>query len=118
MDMHSERDISIERNVQQDPDINKESLPFEATQDRKVFQEKVDSKNLTEKEEEESLPIQSSPPVRRIQRRVRVYRRKRRKVDTNVEHEYPGDVPDSLLNLWKLFQSSDDMDVEFYGFPD
>uniref|UniRef100_A0A673A9Y6 Protein DBF4 homolog A n=1 Tax=Sphaeramia orbicularis TaxID=375764 RepID=A0A673A9Y6_9TELE len=66
-------------------------------------------------------PIYFSP-VRRIQRRVRVYKRKRRKVDAQVfcqEHVQLNDSADnSLLRLWELFQSSDDMDVEFLGFED
>lgn len=65
------------------------------------------------------LPTESFSPVQKIQRKIKVYKRKRRKVDTNVEHVEPCDVPDnSLLKLWKLFQSSDDMDVEFHGFED
>uniref|UniRef100_A0A3P8RU42 Protein DBF4 homolog A n=1 Tax=Amphiprion percula TaxID=161767 RepID=A0A3P8RU42_AMPPE len=118
MDIRNERGLSGETNVQEDPDMNKDLLPFEADQDRNVFQEKVDEKNLPKREEDESLPSQNFSPVRKIQRRVRVYKRKRWKADTNVEDENPGDIPDSLLNLWKLFQSSDDMDVEFHGFPD
>uniref|UniRef100_A0A3Q1GTS1 DBF4-CDC7 kinase regulatory subunit n=1 Tax=Acanthochromis polyacanthus TaxID=80966 RepID=A0A3Q1GTS1_9TELE len=117
MDIHSERNLSGKRNVPEDPDTNRDSLTLEAVQDRNAFQERVDEKNLPEKEEDESFPTQSFSPVRKIQRRVRVYKRKRRKLDANVEHENLRDVPDSLLNLWKLFQSSDDMDVEFHGFP-
>uniref|UniRef100_A0A3P9D7H9 Protein DBF4 homolog A n=1 Tax=Maylandia zebra TaxID=106582 RepID=A0A3P9D7H9_9CICH len=65
------------------------------------------------------LPTESCSPVQKIQRRIKVYKHKRRKLDTNVEHVEPGDVSDnSLLKLWKLFQSSDDMDVEFHGFED
>uniref|UniRef100_A0A3Q0RQI2 Protein DBF4 homolog A n=1 Tax=Amphilophus citrinellus TaxID=61819 RepID=A0A3Q0RQI2_AMPCI len=65
------------------------------------------------------LPTESFSPVQKIQRKIKVYKHKRRKVDTNVEHVEPCDVPDnSLLKLWKLFQSSDDMDVEFHGFED
>ncbi|XP_051812271.1 protein DBF4 homolog A [Acanthochromis polyacanthus] len=118
MDIHSERNLSGKRNVPEDPDTNRDSLTLEAVQDRNAFQERVDEKNLPEKEEDESFPTQSFSPVRKIQRRVRVYKRKRRKLDANVEHENLRDVSDSLLNLWKLFQSSDDMDVEFHGFPD
>uniref|UniRef100_A0A667ZAC9 Protein DBF4 homolog A n=1 Tax=Myripristis murdjan TaxID=586833 RepID=A0A667ZAC9_9TELE len=59
-----------------------------------------------------NFPTQSHSPVRTIQRRVRVYKRKRRKVDLR-------DFPEnSLLELWQLFQSSEDTDTEFLGFAD
>ncbi|KAM8869634.1 protein DBF4 homolog A isoform 2-T3 [Spinachia spinachia] len=67
--------------------------------------------------EEESLPSLSFSPARKIQRRVRVHRRKTRQVDTCDECVRPTEVPDScVLKLWELFQSSDDMDGEFMGF--
>nr|XP_029507876.1 protein DBF4 homolog A-like [Oncorhynchus nerka] len=62
-----------------------------------------------------------TPPARTLQRRVRDYRRKRRKVEkqrTAQEQEKPSNVPSSsLLNLWQLFHSSEDMECEFRGFP-
>ncbi|XP_008297788.1 protein DBF4 homolog A [Stegastes partitus] len=113
----SSKSIDEETNVHEDPDLKKDPLLFEAAKDRNVSPETVAVNNLSEKEEEEeSRPTQSFSLVRKIQRRVRVYKRKRRKVDTSVEK--PRDDPDSMLSLWKLFQSSDDMDVEFHGFPD
>uniref|UniRef100_A0A3Q2VIS0 Protein DBF4 homolog A n=1 Tax=Haplochromis burtoni TaxID=8153 RepID=A0A3Q2VIS0_HAPBU len=79
---------------------------------------KVTGKNDSGKKEG-CLSTESCSPVQKIQRRIKVYNHKRRKLDTNVEHVEPGDVSDnSLLKLWKLFQSSDDMDVEFHGFED
>uniref|UniRef100_A0AAZ3SQ89 Protein DBF4 homolog A n=2 Tax=Oncorhynchus tshawytscha TaxID=74940 RepID=A0AAZ3SQ89_ONCTS len=61
------------------------------------------------------------PPARTLQRRVRDYRRKRRKVEkqqTAQEQEKTSNVPSSsLLNLWQLFHSSEDMECEFRGFP-
>ncbi|XP_030012877.1 protein DBF4 homolog A [Sphaeramia orbicularis] len=81
---------------------------------------KMTENSLSEKET--GLQPQDFSPVRRIQRRVRVYKRKRRKVDAQVfcqEHVQLNDSADnSLLRLWELFQSSDDMDVEFLGFED
>ncbi|KAM6967474.1 protein DBF4 homolog A [Aplochiton taeniatus] len=54
------------------------------------------------------------PPLQLLQRRVRDFRRKRRKVNGK-----PSPRPESsLLNLWELFQSSEDMDLEFRGFKD
>lgn len=71
--------------------------------------------NLSEKEDE-SLYFCTG---RKIQRRVRVYKHKRRKMDTNTRHsESGGASDDALLKLWELFQSTDDMDVEFHGFTD
>uniref|UniRef100_A0A1A8C782 DBF4 homolog n=1 Tax=Nothobranchius kadleci TaxID=1051664 RepID=A0A1A8C782_NOTKA len=68
-------------------------------------------------EEEARLKTPDSSLVRRIQRKIRVYKHKRRKVDLNIERVESSGVPEnSLLKLWDLFQSSDDMDVEFYGF--
>nr|XP_015806116.2 protein DBF4 homolog A [Nothobranchius furzeri]XP_054597371.1 protein DBF4 homolog A [Nothobranchius furzeri] len=70
-------------------------------------------------EEEARLKTPDSSLVRRIQRKIRVYKHKRRKVDVNIQRVESSDVPEnSLLKLWDLFQSSDDMDVEFYGFED
>ncbi|XP_036823067.1 protein DBF4 homolog A isoform X3 [Oncorhynchus mykiss] len=61
------------------------------------------------------------PPARTLQRRVRDYRRKRRKVEKQQnaqEQEKTCNVPSSsLLNLWQLFHSSEDMECEFRGFP-
>lgn len=66
---------------------------------------------------EGSVFAQSSSPVQKIQRRIRVYERKRRKLDTHVEHSQPWNVTDdSRLKLLELFQSSDDADMEFLGF--
>ncbi|KAM4581361.1 protein DBF4 homolog A [Odontesthes bonariensis] len=99
-------------------DINKNTSVFEAVQERSPFSEKVAGNDLPEKDET-SFPVQSFSPVRKIQRRVRVYKHKRRKVDTNEEQVKPRDVSDnSILNLWELFKSSDDTDVEFHGFAD
>lgn len=87
-------------------------------QDQNVLQEKIPGTNISEKEED-SLMAQNFSPVWKIQRRIRVYKRKRRKVDTHVEHLKPCDVTDnSRLKLWELFQSSDDTDVEFLGFDE
>ncbi|XP_072250384.1 protein DBF4 homolog A [Leuresthes tenuis] len=99
-------------------DVNKNTSVFAAVQERSAFSEKVAGNGFSEKEET-SLPVQSFSPVRKIQRRIRVYKRKRRKVDTNEEQVKPRAVPDNAkLNLWELFQSSDDTDVEFHGFAD
>ncbi|XP_067457613.1 protein DBF4 homolog A [Thunnus thynnus] len=108
-------------NQQEQSDKNKDSLPLEAFQEGNIFSEKMTGNNLSESEGR-SLPTQSCSPVRKIQRRVRVYKRKRRKLDTHVmcqESEKPNDIrDDSMLKLWELFQSSDDMDIEFLGFED
>ncbi|KAM9851548.1 protein DBF4 homolog A [Aulostomus maculatus] len=69
--------------------------------------------NLSEREAE-SLPS--------IQRKIRAYKHKRRKVSTHVTcqlHHKQSDVcHDAILKLWELFHSSDDMDVEFRGFDE
>ncbi|XP_010900801.1 protein DBF4 homolog A [Esox lucius] len=61
-------------------------------------------------------------PERTLQRRVRDYRRKRRKVDrpqaATTEPGQQSNIPSSgLLSLWQLFHSSEDTDWEFKGFP-
>ncbi|XP_040020433.2 protein DBF4 homolog A isoform X1 [Gasterosteus aculeatus] len=90
-------------------DKKKESSACEPVQGCKV--------SFDKNREEESLPSLTFSPVRKIQRRVRVCRRKTRKVDTCGEYVKPTDLPDScMLKLWELFQSSDDMDGEFMGF--
>ncbi|KAI1885486.1 hypothetical protein AGOR_G00204190 [Albula goreensis] len=57
-----------------------------------------------------------SPPLRGLRRKVRNFRRLR-KLKQNPQQTYkevPGNT--SLQDLWQLFQSSDDMDIEFKGF--
>ncbi|XP_064195363.1 protein DBF4 homolog A [Anguilla rostrata] len=58
-----------------------------------------------------------SPPGRRLQRKVRNFRRWR-KVGKTPKHTCKEEDPCSctLQDLWKLFQSSEDMDGEFKGF--
>lgn len=93
-------------------------LLSEAVPDGNTFLEKSTGNNFTEREEE-SLHTQSLSPVQKIRRKVRVYKRKRQKVDTHHKHLQPNNVPDiSKRKLWELFLSSDDMDVEFHGFED
>ncbi|CAK6960686.1 protein DBF4 homolog A [Scomber scombrus] len=108
-------------NHQEQSDMIKDCLLFEAVQEGNISPERMTGNNLSDKVER-NPPTQSCSPVRKIQRRVRVYKRKRRKLDTHVmcqEHEKPNDIrDDSLLTLRELFQSSDDMDVEFLGFVD
>lgn len=95
--------------------IEKDTSHSETVKERNVFS----GNNLSENEEEESLPAQSFSPARKLQRRVRIYKRKRRKTDTNAECVKQNDVPDSsILRLLEIFQSSDDMDLEFHGFLD
>uniref|UniRef100_A0A3Q2PRW2 DBF4-CDC7 kinase regulatory subunit n=1 Tax=Fundulus heteroclitus TaxID=8078 RepID=A0A3Q2PRW2_FUNHE len=90
---------------------NKEAVLSEAVQEAKVSS-KTGNK-LSEKEDE--MPIFSR--VQTIQRKIKVYKRKRRKVDPIVESAGP-ELENSVLKLWEIFQSSDDMDVEFRGFAD
>ncbi|XP_035989747.1 protein DBF4 homolog A isoform X1 [Fundulus heteroclitus] len=92
-------------------DANKEAVLSEAVQEAKVSS-KTGNK-LSEKEDE--MPIFSR--VQTIQRKIKVYKRKRRKVDPIVESAGP-ELENSVLKLWEIFQSSDDMDVEFRGFAD
>ncbi|XP_073340969.1 protein DBF4 homolog A [Pagrus major] len=106
---------SLITNQLEDSDKKQDSSVFQAVQGGNILPDKITG-NLSEKEDT-SFPTFS--PVRKINRRIRVYKRKRRKVDTRVEHVKQRDVPDnSILRLWELFQSSDDMDVEFLGFDD
>lgn len=118
--INAQNEVSSQRLIvtnQQGSDMNKDSLLCEAVPFRNILPEKTTGKNLSGKEE--SLPTQNFSPVRKIQRKIRVYKRKRRKVNTHLEHLKQNDVPDeSILRLWELFQYSDDMDVEFCGFED
>lgn len=82
-------------------------------------QEESMTGNHLAENKEEGTPPETQSTVRKLERKVRPYKKKRRKLDTHVELVNPGDVPDnSMLSLWELFQSSDDMDVEFHGFED
>lgn len=64
--------------------------------------------------EPEEEAEQSFSSLQKIWRKTRAYKRKRRKVEPGAETN----IEASLLKLWKLFQSSDDSDVEFLGFGD
>uniref|UniRef100_A0A665UK32 Protein DBF4 homolog A n=1 Tax=Echeneis naucrates TaxID=173247 RepID=A0A665UK32_ECHNA len=69
------------------------------------------------RKQKERPPSQNLSPVQEIRRKIKVYKRKRRKLDMDVEQVKPNDALDNnLLKIWELFQSSDDMDVEFHGF--
>ncbi|KAM4735722.1 protein DBF4 homolog A isoform 1-T2 [Anableps anableps] len=95
-------------------DTNKDAAQSEAVQEAITFSETENS--LSEKEEESPhLPIFST--VQKIQRKIRVYKHKRRKVDPSAESAEP-EPESSLLKLWEIFHSSDDMDVDFLGFAD
>lgn len=110
------KSLHVITNEPQDSDKKKDSSVFEGVRDRSISPSKMTENNLSEKEET-SPTTQSFSPTQKIQRRIRVYKRKRRKVDKQVEHVKPSDIPESsILKLWDLFQSSDDMDVEFLGF--
>ncbi|KAG7474598.1 DBF4-like A [Solea senegalensis] len=101
---------------QEEHNMNKDLLPFEALENGNAS---PDNKIVTDLPENTQVLSQNFSPVRKIQRRIRVYKRKRRKVDPHIEHAKPSKVPDnSSQKLWELFQSSDDMDVEFHGFED
>ncbi|XP_040900671.1 protein DBF4 homolog A [Toxotes jaculatrix] len=114
----SSKSLNFETNEQEESDTNKDSLVFDAVQDGSIIPDRMTGNNLKEHKEGKLLP-ESFSPVRKIRRRIRVYKHKRRKVDTHVELAKPSDVPEnSVMTLWKLFQSSDDMDVEFHGFED
>ena len=67
------------------------------------------------------LPQQRPSPVRTIQRKVKVQKRKRRSVDmgSGCRHQASSarDVTDEPL-LRQLFQSSDPVDLDFLGFDD
>lgn len=69
-------------------------------------------------DKEETVPATpNSSPVRKIKRKVKVYVRKRQKMDTPAEHVKPNDCSeDRLLKLMELFQDSDDTEGEFLGF--
>ncbi|XP_034084039.1 protein DBF4 homolog A [Gymnodraco acuticeps] len=99
----------------EESDEKQDSSVCEAAQEGNVLPDQKTGNNLSEREEV-SLPSASLCPVRKIQRRVRVYKRKRRKMSTNDESVKPSDIPNN--SLLRLFQSTDDMEVEFLGFED
>ncbi|XP_028281544.1 protein DBF4 homolog A [Parambassis ranga] len=115
----SQKRISVMTNEQEKSDKNEDTSLCKALHDRHVFTATVTEGNLSEKEEQ-CIPTPSFSPVRKkIQRRVKFYKHKRRKVDTRLEDIKPCEGPgNSILKLWELFQSSENMDVEFHGFED
>lgn len=103
---------------QGESELKQDSSGFDCVQDGNLLPDKIAGNNPSEKEET-SLPAQSFSPAPKIQRKINVYKRKRRKLDTYVEDGKPSDLSEnSRLRLWELFQSSEDTDVEFPGFQD
>lgn len=108
----SETHDVIRSHHQEGPDVKQDSSVLESLQDN-IAGNDLSENGIT------SSPPQNISPARKIQRRVRVSKRKRQKVDTQVERVKQSDIPDnSRLTFSKLFQSSEDMDVEFLGFDD
>ncbi|XP_015248364.1 PREDICTED: protein DBF4 homolog A [Cyprinodon variegatus] len=95
-------------------DTNKDAILSESVHELKTFSQ---TENIFSEKEEEIpyMPIVST--LQKIERKIKVYKHKRRKVDTNLESVEQG-PENSLLKLWEIFQSSDDMDEEFLGFID
>lgn len=93
-----------------------DSSVFATIQDGNMVADKITGATTSNKQEG-SLLAQNSSPVRTVQRRVRVYERKRRKLETRVEHLQPCNISDDFrLKLLEIFLSSDDSDMEFLGF--
>lgn len=118
-DVHS-RSLNVITNQQEECDNHKESSLFEAFQHGDIRHREMTANTLSEREG--GPPTQSHAPVQTIQRKVRVYKHNRRKANANIvceEHVKTNDIrDDSLLKLWGLFESSDEMDLEFLGFDD
>nr|XP_019948867.1 PREDICTED: protein DBF4 homolog A [Paralichthys olivaceus] len=113
---YSSKSLDVVTNQQEQSETNTDVLQFEAVQDGSIFPDKMTGNYLAENTEGQ-LPPQSFSPAWKIKRKVRFFKRKRRKIDTHVEHVKPSDAPDNyMLKLVELFQSSDDMDMEFRGF--
>ncbi|XP_029958708.1 protein DBF4 homolog A isoform X1 [Salarias fasciatus] len=93
-----------------DAQLNADTMPADAIHDKNLFPDRGTELKLPHKEED-SIPAERSP-VQEVKRKIRVYKHKRRKVDTQAE------CVESILKLWECFQSSDDMDVEFHGFKE
>lgn len=105
-----------ETNERDDPQQILDSSVFATMQDGNMAQDKMTGATTSDKQEC-SLLAQNSSPVRTIQRKVQVYECKRRKLETHGEHLQPCNVSDDFrLKLLKMFQSSDDTDMEFLGF--
>lgn len=105
-----------ETNQRDDPQQKLDSSEFAAMQDGNMVQDKTTGATTSDKQEG-CLLAQNSSPVQTIQRKVRVYERKRRKLETRVEHLQPCNISDDFrLKLLEIFQSSDDTDMEFLGF--
>ncbi|XP_028985652.1 protein DBF4 homolog A [Betta splendens] len=114
----SSRSVYVMTNHQEESDMNKDLLLVETLVDGNEILEKSTENCLADREED-GFPIESFSPERKIRRKARVFKRRRPKVDAAVGQVKPNDVPDnSVLKLWELFQSSDDMNVEFHGFED
>lgn len=105
-----------EPNQRDDSQHTLDSSVLTTMRDGNMLQDRISEAAVSEGQEGNIL-AQNFSPVRTIQRRIRVYERKRRKLDKQVEHLQPcNTTDDSRLKLLELFQSSDDTDMEFLGF--
>ncbi|CAJ1062234.1 protein DBF4 homolog A [Xyrichtys novacula] len=104
--------------VHEENKVSSKSLALKTSQQKETDEKQDSSACDNDSEEDETNPSTlNSSPVWKIKRKVKVYERKRRKMETRVEHVKPSETAeDSMLRLWELFQSSDDMEVEFLGF--
>lgn len=111
-------------NVQSQPSSESHTVTKQESQSnwesgsRNLLQEKMTENGVLERD----ASCESFSPVRRIHRRIKVYKRKRRKINIPVvsqEHVESSDAAeDGMMKLWELFQASEDMDEEFQGFED
>ncbi|KAJ8291020.1 hypothetical protein GJAV_G00020480 [Gymnothorax javanicus] len=84
-----------------------------------LCQLKETSKNEVVENADQKLYATESPSDRRLQRKVRNFRRRRTvKKEKHLGNEEDETFRQSLENLWQLFLTSEDMDIEFKGFAD
>lgn len=108
---------SSQAQVETAPPPGQDGPAFNIRTEQQETPEEFTGNNLPEKEEL-SIPAQTFSPLRKIKRKVRIYKRKRQKVASHGCVTQNVVLDDSKLKLWEIFQSSEGMDVEFLGFKD
>lgn len=103
--------------VETAPPPGQDGPAFNIRTEQQETPEEFTGNNLAEKGEL-SISAETFFPMRKIKRKVRIYKRKRQKIASHGCVKQNVVLDDSRLRLGEIFQSSDGMDVEFLGFKD
>lgn len=103
--------------VETAPPPGQDGPAFNIRTEQQETPEEFTGNDLPEKGEL-SISAETFSPMRKIKRKVHIYKRKRQKIASHGCVKQNVVLDDSKLRLREIFQSSEAMDVEFLGFKD